>query len=78
MGKTEIAVGLLLANNSEKADISAKDLLQLNTERKERTKRNLYKVEEYFKRKPQRTEERIIFAMNQIWNPEFLGLWQLS
>jgi single-stranded-DNA-specific exonuclease len=61
MGKTEIAVGLLLANNSEKADTSAKDLLQLNTERKERTKRNLFKVEEYFKRKPQRTEEKIIF-----------------
>ena len=74
MGKTEIAVGLLLANNSEKADMSAKDLLQLNTERKERTKRNLYKVEEYFKRKPQRTEEKIIFCYEPDMEPGVSGI----
>ena len=62
MGKTEVAVKLLLAQDDKTADLAAKDLLQLNTERKERTKRNLFKVEEYFKRKPERTNEKIIFC----------------
>jgi single-stranded-DNA-specific exonuclease len=74
MGKTEVAVNLLLANDTTKADLAAKDLLQLNTERKERTKRNLFKVEEYFKRKPERTKEKIIFCYEPDMEPGVSGI----
>jgi single-stranded-DNA-specific exonuclease len=74
MGKTEVAVSLLLANDDAKAEVAARDLLQLNTERKERTKRNLYKVEEYFKRKPERTEEKIIFCYEPDMEPGVSGI----
>ncbi len=74
MGKTEVAVNLLLAGDSAKAELAARDLLQLNTERKERTKRNLYKVEEYFKRKPERTSEKIIFCYEPDMEPGVSGI----
>ena len=74
MGKTEVAVKLLLAQDDKTADLAAKDLLQLNTERKERTKRNLFKVEEYFKRKPERTNEKIIFCYEPDMEPGVSGI----
>ena len=74
MGKTEVAVKLLLAQDDKTADLVAKDLLQLNTERKERTKRNLFKVEEYFKRKPERTNEKIIFCYEPDMEPGVSGI----
>ncbi|HNB98091.1 MAG TPA: single-stranded-DNA-specific exonuclease RecJ [Leptospiraceae bacterium] len=74
MGKTEVAVKLLFANEEKEAEIATRDLLQLNTERKERTKRNLYKVEEYFKRKPERTKEKIIFCYEPDMEPGVSGI----
>lgn len=74
MGKTEVAVNLLLSTNDSNADNSAKDLLQLNTERKERTKRNIYKVEDYFKRKPERTMQDVIFCYEPDMEPGVSGI----
>lgn len=74
MGKTEVAVKLLFAKDDLEAETATKDLLQLNTERKERTKRNLYKVEEYFKRKPERTKEKIIFCYEPDMEPGVSGI----
>lgn len=74
MGKTEVAVNLLLSNNDSNAESASKDLLQLNSERKERTKRNLFKVDQYFKRKPERTKQDVIFCYEPDMEPGVSGI----
>jgi single-stranded-DNA-specific exonuclease len=74
MGKTEEAVKLLLSDNKITADQRASDLLQINEDRKERTKRNVDRMERYFARKPERTERPVIFCYEPDLEPGVSGI----
>ncbi len=74
MGKTEVAVELLLSENAESAKTKASDLLKLNLERKDRTKRNLDRVERYFQRKKEKTEEPVAFCYEPDMEPGVSGI----
>lgn len=74
MGKTEEAVSLLLSETSQDAKTKAKQLLSINEERKERTKRNMDRVERYFARKPERTNKQIVFCYEPDMEPGVSGI----
>ncbi|WP_039926489.1 single-stranded-DNA-specific exonuclease RecJ [Leptospira vanthielii] len=74
MGKTEEAVSLLLAETTLDAKTKAKQLLSINEERKERTKRNMDRVERYFARKPERTNNEIVFCYEPDMEPGVSGI----
>ncbi|MDF3819444.1 single-stranded-DNA-specific exonuclease RecJ [Leptospira sp. 96542] len=74
MGKTEEAVGLLLATEETMAKQKAKHLLGLNEERKERTKRNLDRIHRYFLRKPERTNHSVVFCYEPDMEPGVSGI----
>lgn len=62
MGRSETAIQLLLARNEEEAKKYCNEILLLNQERKERTKRNVFRAEQYFARQKEREETEIIFC----------------
>lgn len=74
MGKTEEAVSLLLSETITEAKTKAKQLLSLNEERKERTKRNMDRVERYFARKLERTTNEIVFCYEPDMEPGVSGI----
>lgn len=74
MGKTEEAVSLLLSETTTEAKTKAKQLLSLNEERKERTKRNMDRVERYFARKAERTTNEIVFCYEPDMEPGVSGI----
>ncbi|PJZ82852.1 single-stranded-DNA-specific exonuclease RecJ [Leptospira meyeri] len=74
MGKTEEAVSLLLSETNLEAKTKAKQLLSINEERKERTKRNMDRVERYFARKPERTTKEIVFCYEPDMEPGVSGI----
>lgn len=74
MGKTETALSLLLTDTESQADRHSSELLELNKERKERTKRNIYRTEEYFRRKPERAHRKIIFCYEPDMEPGVSGI----
>lgn len=74
MGKTEEAVKLLLSEDEITADKRAADLLQINEDRKERTKRNVDRMERYFARKPERTEKPVIYCYEPDMEPGVSGI----
>ncbi|PKA16952.1 single-stranded-DNA-specific exonuclease RecJ [Leptospira haakeii] len=74
MQKTEAALGLLLSNSDKEAESLATDLLKLNEERRERTKRNLFRVEGFLKRKRERTERPILFCYEPDFEPGVSGI----
>nr|WP_232374047.1 DHH family phosphoesterase [Leptospira chreensis] len=74
MGKTEEAVSLLLSETVQDAKSKAKQLLSINEERKERTKRNMDRVERYFARKPERTTNQIVFCYEPDMEPGVSGI----
>lgn len=74
MGKTEAALSLLLTDTEVLAEKHSNELIELNKERKERTKRNIYRTEEYFKRKPERTQRKIIFCYEPDMEPGVSGI----
>ncbi len=74
MGKTEEAVKLLLSENTIESDKKAKDLIFLNSERKERTKRNMDRVSRYFQRKKERTEHPVVFCYEPDLEPGVSGI----
>lgn len=74
MGKTEEAVSLLLSETTTEAKTKAKQLLSLNEERKERTKRNMDRVERYFARKTERTSNEIVFCYEPDMEPGVSGI----
>lgn len=74
MGKTEEAVSLLLSETTLDAKTKAKQLLSINEERKERTKRNMDRVERYFARKPERTSNEIVFCYEPDMEPGVSGI----
>jgi len=74
MGKTEVALKLLLETNDVPAFQTAQQLIGLNTERKERTKRNLFKVEKYFERKKERKNKKVIFCYEPDMEPGVSGI----
>ncbi|MCW7481408.1 single-stranded-DNA-specific exonuclease RecJ [Leptospira kanakyensis] len=74
MGKTEEAVSLLLSETATDAKTKAKQLLSINEERKERTKRNMDRVERYFARKPERTTKEIVFCYEPDMEPGVSGI----
>ncbi len=74
MGKTETALSLLLAEKMEDADKQSEELISLNKERKDRTKRNVFRTEKYFERKPERTTRKIIFCYEPDLEPGVSGI----
>lgn len=74
MGKTEIALELLLSDNDSKSIELATKLVGLNSERKERTKRNIHRTELFFKRKPEKTKKKIIFCYEPDLEPGVSGI----
>jgi single-stranded-DNA-specific exonuclease len=74
MGKTEVALKLLLETDDALAFQTAQQLIALNTERKERTKRNLFKVEKYFERKKERKDKKVIFCYEPDLEPGVSGI----
>ncbi|MCW7462230.1 single-stranded-DNA-specific exonuclease RecJ [Leptospira limi] len=74
MGKTEEAVSLLLSESESDAKVRAKLLLSINEERKERTKRNMDRVERYFARKPERTGKEVVYCYEPDMEPGVSGI----
>ena len=74
MGKTETALTLLLTQKQVEADKQSEELLNLNKERKERTKRNIYRTEKYFERKPERIHRKILFCYEPDMEPGVSGI----
>lgn len=74
MGQTEVSLKLLLANDNREAEQTAQQLIRLNEERKERTRRNVDRVERYFARKIQRETNRIIFCYEPDMEPGVSGI----
>ncbi|MDX1960433.1 MAG: single-stranded-DNA-specific exonuclease RecJ [Leptospiraceae bacterium] len=74
MGRTETALGLLLSEKEAEAINYSKEIQKLNSERRERTKRNLFKVEEYFKRDKTREDKKIIFCYEPDLEPGVSGI----
>ncbi|TGL72290.1 single-stranded-DNA-specific exonuclease RecJ [Leptospira jelokensis] len=74
MGKTEEAVSLLLSETESEAKTRAKLLLSINEERRERTKRNMDRVERYFARKPERTTHEVVYCYEPDMEPGVSGI----
>ncbi|EPG75701.1 single-stranded-DNA-specific exonuclease RecJ [Leptospira fainei serovar Hurstbridge str. BUT 6] len=74
MHKTETALKLLLSESEYEAESLSKDLLKLNEERRERTKRNLFRVDGFLKRKKERTERPVIFCYEPDFEPGVSGI----
>ncbi len=74
MGQTETALSLLLTQKPSDAEKHSDDLLSLNRERKERTKRNIYRTDKYFERKLERTTNKIIFCYEPDMEPGVSGI----
>ncbi|XDD49168.1 single-stranded-DNA-specific exonuclease RecJ [Leptospira sp. WS92.C1] len=74
MNRTDVALNLLMEENPERAQVGAKELQKLNEERRERTKRNLFKVEGFLKRKKERTEKSVLFCYEPDFEPGVSGI----
>lgn len=74
MGNTELAFDLLLSEDVQTADNKSDELIQTNENRKERTKRNIHKVNLYFQRHPQKTEQPVIFCYEPDMEPGVSGI----
>ncbi len=74
MGKTELVLELLLTNDEETALSKTKELIKTNEERKERTKRNLFRVERFFLRHPERVKAPIAFCYEPDMEPGVSGI----
>jgi single-stranded-DNA-specific exonuclease len=74
MGKTEIAFELLCADSDQVAGQKSEELFKTNEERKERTKRNLFKMERYFERHPHKAERSVIFCFEPDLEPGVSGI----
>ncbi|MCB1143159.1 MAG: single-stranded-DNA-specific exonuclease RecJ [Leptospiraceae bacterium] len=74
MGKTEMSLKLLLSENRTEAEKLADELIHINKERRERTKRNMFRVEKYFERKPERTQKEIIYCYEPDMEPGVSGI----
>ncbi|MCC5813562.1 MAG: single-stranded-DNA-specific exonuclease RecJ, partial [Leptospira sp.] len=74
MGRTELAFDLLLADHETIAFEKTQELIKTNEERKERTKRNIHKVNLYFQRHPHKTEKPIIFCYEPDLEPGVSGI----
>ncbi len=74
MGKTEEAVKLLLSEDNIIAERRAQELLQINEDRKERTKRNVDRMERYFERKPERQNKPIVYCYEPDMEPGVSGI----
>ncbi len=74
MGKTETALSLLLTQKPSEAEKHSEDLISLNKERKERTKRNIFRTDKYFERIPDRTTNKIIFCYEPDMEPGVSGI----
>lgn len=74
MGNTEIAFDLLLAETDSSAENKIKELIKTNEERKERTKRNVFKTERFFQRHIDLTEKPILFCYEPDLEPGVSGI----
>ncbi len=74
MGQTETALSLLMTQKPSEAEKHSDDLLSLNKERKERTKRNIYRTDKYFERKLERSTNKIIFCYEPDMEPGVSGI----
>ncbi|TGK31480.1 single-stranded-DNA-specific exonuclease RecJ [Leptospira gomenensis] len=74
MNRTHVALDLLMEENPERAKTGAKELQKLNEERRERTKRNLFKVDGFLKRKTERTQKPVLFCYEPDFEPGVSGI----
>lgn len=74
MGKTELAIELLLSDDEYTIQTLTKDLIKINSERKERTTRNIEKVKALFQKKPEKLDRKIIFCYDSDLEPGVSGI----
>ncbi len=74
MGNTALALRLLVSRDEAEAKKLAKELVKLNQERKERTKRNEAVVAAYLEEKAERTTGPIIFCFHEDLEPGVSGI----
>ena len=74
MGQTSLALNLLTAPDEITAGKLARDLVKLNHDRKERTKRNEQIVQDYFAEYPEKTKSPLIFCWHPSLEPGVSGI----
>lgn len=74
MGKTELALDLLLCMEEKEVKLKIEELIKTNEERKERTKRNLHKMNLYFQRHPHKILEPFVFCYEPDMEPGVSGI----
>ncbi len=74
MGKTEIAVDLLLSDDEYDIQNLSKELIKINNDRKERTARNFDKVKNLFAKNPDKKNNQVIFCYDPDLEPGVSGI----
>ena len=74
MGRTRLALDVLTSRDGRTARPLVEALLDLNTQRKERTARNEQLAVEYFERHPEKAEEPLIFCFRPDFFPGVSGI----
>jgi single-stranded-DNA-specific exonuclease len=74
MGNTELSLALLLSKSHDSAQPLIQELIKTNEERKERTKRNIYKTDKYFERHPDIFSKNILFCYEPDMEPGVSGI----
>jgi single-stranded-DNA-specific exonuclease len=74
MGNTELSLALLLSKSNESAQPLIRELIKTNEERKERTKRNIYKTDKFFERHPNLLAKEILFCYEPDMEPGVSGI----
>ncbi|MBE7410780.1 MAG: single-stranded-DNA-specific exonuclease RecJ [Leptospiraceae bacterium] len=74
MGKTEVATGLLLSDDEYTIQNLTQELIKINTERKERTNRNIEKVKNLFLKNPEKITRKVIFCYDPELEPGVSGI----
>ena len=74
MGKTVLALDLLLSSDIENANKLARELILLNKKRKERTLRNEKVVQKYFEERKQKLEAPFLFCYHPELEPGVSGI----
>lgn len=74
MGQTEIALKLLTTEDDPSARNAALELVKLNQNRKERTKKNSDIVIEHFQKYPEKLNSKVIFCFDETMQPGVSGI----
>ncbi len=74
MGRTELALKLLMSSDEEEAAVHAKALSDLNKQRKNRTKKNEKTAAKLFEENPEILSEPVIFCYHEDLEPGVSGI----